>query len=61
ITTPALVMVGEEDPGTTVAMAQDIQSRIAGSNLVVLPEAAHFSNMEQAGPFNEALLEFLKP
>ncbi|MCZ6629491.1 MAG: 3-oxoadipate enol-lactonase [SAR324 cluster bacterium] len=61
ITTPALVMVGEEDPGTTVAMAQDIQSRIGGSKLVVLPEAAHFSNMEQAGPFNEALLGFLKP
>ncbi len=60
ITTPTLVVVGEEDPGTTVAMAQEIQQRIPGAGLVVLPEAAHFANMEQAEPFNAALVGFLE-
>lgn len=60
ITTPTLVIVGEQDPGTTVEMAKEIQERIAGSKLVVLPEAAHFSNVEQAEGFNKALLRFLQ-
>jgi 3-oxoadipate enol-lactonase len=60
ITTPTLVIVGEQDPSTTVEMAREIQERIAGSNLVVLPEAAHFSNVEQADGFNKALLDFLQ-
>jgi 3-oxoadipate enol-lactonase len=60
ITTPTVVIVGEEDPGTTVEMAREIHQRIAGSSLVILPEAAHFSNVEQAEGFNKALLDFLK-
>ena len=59
IITPTLVIVGEDDPGTTVEMAQQIQQSIAGSQLVILPEAAHFCNVEQAGGFNKALLGFL--
>ena len=44
----------------TVEMAREIQERIPGSGLVILPEAAHFSNVEQAGGFNKALLDLLK-
>ena len=57
---PALIMVGEEDPGTPVAAAEAIQQRIAGSALVVLPSAAHLSNVEQAEAFNRALISFLQ-
>ena len=60
ITTSTVVIVGEQDPGTTVEMAREIQERISGSKLVILPEAAHFSNVEQAGGFNKALLDLLK-
>lgn len=60
ITTPTLVIVGEEDPGTTVEMAREIHERIPGSSLVILPEAAHFSNVEQSEGFNKALLDFLQ-
>lgn len=60
ITTPTLVVVGEQDPGTTVEMAREIHERIPASELAILPEAAHFSNVEQADGFNEALLGFLK-
>ncbi len=56
---PTLVIVGEDDPGTPPSAAELIHDRIAGSKLVVLPEVAHFCNVEQAGAFNVALAEFL--
>ena len=59
IQTPTLVIVGEDDPGTPVADAELIHQNIAGSKLLVLPEAAHFANVEQAERFNGGLLGFL--
>ena len=56
---PTLVVVGENDPGTPPSAAELIRDRIVGSKLVVLEESAHFCNIEQAGPFNAALEEFL--
>ena len=56
---PTLVVVGAHDPGTPPSVAELIHDRIAGSKLVVLDESAHFCNVEQAGPFNAALEEFL--
>lgn len=56
---PVLVMVGEQDPTTPVAMARDIHEAIAGSRLVRIPEAAHISNLEQPERFGRALGEFL--
>jgi 3-oxoadipate enol-lactonase len=60
INIPTLIIVGEEDPGTPVAASRAIQERIAGSRLVVLPRAAHLSNVEQSRAFNQALGEFLR-
>ncbi|MEJ2170243.1 MAG: PilZ domain-containing protein [Desulfobacterales bacterium] len=57
---PTLIMVGEEDPGTPVAAAEAIHERIAGSRLVVLPDARHLCNIEQAEAFNKALMKFLR-
>lgn len=59
ITIPTMVVVGEDDPATTVEMGRTIHQRIAGSELVILKNAAHLSNMEQASAFNEAVLGFL--
>jgi 3-oxoadipate enol-lactonase len=56
---PVLVIVGEQDAGTPVAMAREIHDAIAGSQLVVIHDAAHLSNIEQASVFNRALLGFL--
>jgi 3-oxoadipate enol-lactonase len=56
---PTLIMVGEDDPGTPVSASEAIHERIPGSKLVVLPSARHLSNVEQADPFNTALLKFL--
>lgn len=59
ITVPALIVVGEDDPGTPVAASRAIHERIRGSELVILKSASHLSNIEQSEPFNKTLLDFL--
>ncbi len=51
--------MGKDDAGTPVAMAEDIHRAMPGSRLVVIPSAAHLSNLEQPEAFNQALGEFL--
>ncbi len=60
ISTRTLVVVGEHDPGTPVSAAELIHERIASSKLMVIPDAAHFINVEQASVFNNILLEFIE-
>jgi len=59
IKTPTLIIVGEDDPSTTVEHSEIIHGEIVGSKLVVLKNAAHLSNIEQAADFNKALRTFL--
>jgi 3-oxoadipate enol-lactonase len=59
IKTPTLVIVGEHDPGTPPAMAREIHEHLPGSELVVIPSAAHISNLEQPQAFDAALGDFL--
>jgi 3-oxoadipate enol-lactonase len=54
-----LVIVGEQDGGTPPAMAREIHDNAPGSKLVMLPDAAHLSNMEQPQAFDRALAQFL--
>jgi len=56
---PALVIVGEEDPGTPVEMARAIHAALSSAELVILRSASHLSNMEQPEGFNRVLLSFL--
>jgi len=51
--------VGRDDAATTPAMATDIAQAIPGARLVVLDNAAHLSNLEQAEAFTAALRAFL--
>lgn len=59
IRVPTLVLVGDEDSSTPVAESQALQSAIAGAELVVLDQAAHLPNIEQAEVFNRTLGRFL--
>ncbi|MDJ0932002.1 alpha/beta fold hydrolase [Breoghania sp.] len=59
IDNPVLVIAGAEDPATPPDHAHQIAEAIAGSELVVLSDAAHLSNIEQAALFNTALSDFL--
>jgi 3-oxoadipate enol-lactonase len=56
---PALVLVGEHDQGTPPEAARAIHENLPGSELKIIPSAAHLSNVEQAQIFNDALLGFL--
>ncbi|HTS52602.1 MAG TPA: 3-oxoadipate enol-lactonase [Burkholderiales bacterium] len=56
---PVQIIVGEKDVGTPVAMSETIHKAISGSELVVIPDASHLSNLEQPAAFNTALLRFL--
>jgi len=57
---PTLIIVGKEDFGTPVEVSQLMHDWIGGSELVILPDAAHLSSVAQPGAFNTALLEFLR-
>jgi 3-oxoadipate enol-lactonase len=59
IACPTLIVVGERDAGTPVAMARLLHERIPDSKLVVLPNAAHCSVVERADEFNRLLRTFL--
>jgi 3-oxoadipate enol-lactonase len=59
ISLPTLLIVGRDDPGTPVAASEAIQREIKSAELVVLENAMHICNIEQAELFNRALLEFL--
>jgi 3-oxoadipate enol-lactonase len=56
---PALVVVGDQDPGTPPAMARVLHERIAASQLVVIPDAMHCAVVEHSERFLSALLDFL--
>jgi 3-oxoadipate enol-lactonase len=59
ITVPTLVVVGADDPVTTVPMARALNAGIAGSELAILDNASHLSNVDQPDAFNVAVLQFL--
>ena len=59
ITCPTLFVVGEDDPAATPELAGAMHARVAGSRYVELPRAAHISNIENPGAFNDAVTGFL--
>jgi pimeloyl-ACP methyl ester carboxylesterase len=59
ITTPTLILVGEEDVVTTPETAELLHTRIQGSRLVRLPHVGHMSNLEQPELVNRAIRRFL--
>lgn len=59
ISSPTLVIVGEDDPACPIASAETLHAGIVGSEFVVLKNAAHLPNIEQHQTFNAALVAFL--
>jgi pimeloyl-ACP methyl ester carboxylesterase len=59
IETPTLIIVGEEDTATTPGKAQRMHEKIAGSKLVVIPQAGHSSSIEQPDAVNREIVTFL--
>jgi pimeloyl-ACP methyl ester carboxylesterase len=59
IAAPTLVIAGELDQGTPVAMAQQLAAAIPGAQLEVLAGASHLSAIEQPKTFAAAVQGFL--
>ncbi|MEK7671460.1 MAG: alpha/beta fold hydrolase [Bacteroidota bacterium] len=57
---PTLILVGEKDVTTPPANSQSMHEKISGSELHIIPNAAHMSNLENPEVFNERLLSFLR-
>jgi len=59
ITCPTQIIVGELDLPTPPADAKLMADWIPNAHLVIIPEAAHLSNLEQPSPFNETVRSFV--
>jgi pimeloyl-ACP methyl ester carboxylesterase len=60
ISIPTLILCGEHDALTTPRDAEFMHSKIKDSTMHLVPKAAHLSNLENPGVFNEKLISFLK-
>ena len=58
ITMPSLVLVGEKDPA--IEAARLTHEKISNSQLVILPNAGHLSNLDCPEAFNNSVLAFLR-
>ena len=56
---PTLVTVGEDDKLTPLNYAQQIQDHIAGSQLIVIPQAGHYVMLEKPDEVNQAIAAFV--
>lgn len=59
IKVPTLIQVGDQDTITPPSAAETLHKGISGSELHIIPNAAHMSNLENAEAFNQHLGAFL--
>ena len=59
INIPTLILVGELDVTTPPSASLSMHERIHGSELHIVPHAAHMTNLENPAFFNEKLTSFL--
>ncbi len=58
---PVLILAGAEDPLMPMAEQENMKEAARNSTLIVIPDSAHLSPMEQPDAFNRAVREFLAP
>ncbi len=56
---PTAVFVGSQDKITPLPLSEAMRARIPGAELHIIPDAGHFSNVENPEAFNERLVSFL--
>jgi 3-oxoadipate enol-lactonase len=57
---PTLLMVGQFDEITPPSISIQMKEKIADSEMHIIPDAAHLSNVENPEEFNKHLFKFLK-
>jgi len=60
IRAPSLIVAGELDQSAPLRQSEELHTSIEGSELVVLPDAAHLTNVEQAEKFTPLVTTFLR-
>lgn len=60
ISVPTLILCGEHDILTPPGDSESMHRQIKGSEFHVIANAAHLSNIENPGAFNDTLISFLK-
>ncbi len=60
IAVPTLILVGEHDSTTPPEASRSMHERIRGSELHIIPRAAHMSPLENPGEVNARLCAFLE-
>lgn len=60
ITVPTVVLCGAEDNLTPIAMAEELAAAIPGATLEIVPDAGHFSNIENSDFVNQVLAKQLE-
>jgi len=56
---PTLLLVGDHDRSTPIAMTEDLHRQIPVSRVKVVPAASHWASLEQPDVIAAAILEFL--
>jgi pimeloyl-ACP methyl ester carboxylesterase len=54
------LIYGDNDVRAPLTVAEQLHVAIAGSKLVVLPDAGHLCNVETPGEFNATVRKFLR-
>ena len=60
VSVPTLLVYGDTDVRAPLNVAEDLHAAIAGSKLVVLPDAGHLCNIEAPEQFNREVRTFLE-
>lgn len=59
VTTPALIIWGQQDRFVPLAAGEDLQRTIPGSRLAVLPDCGHLPMWERPDDVNRLIMDFL--
>ena len=60
IAVPTLLIWGDADARSPLVVAHQFANAIPHAELKVIPDAGHISNLEQPGPFNDAVRNFCR-
>lgn len=60
IKVPTLIITGSRDELILPKESESMAAAIPGSKLVIIPDVAHLSNVEDPDAFNKAVLEFME-
>lgn len=60
IEVPTLFVFGEEDALTEIEIGREMHRQVRGSELCVVRQAGHYSNLEQPERFNKELVSFIR-